>query len=300
MLLVGLIIVGIVAAGLLGLLLQTRSTAAEARAQADQRESELRSERETLTADKAKLEDQLSSAKAENGRLNEQNSTAAAEVRRLGGELDEARSEAVEQSGRIEHQATRIASLEAEADTMTTKLVEAQAAKAAAEARLTGIAIADAGIDTDQASPEALWALELIRSERTWRTSVALSPDAPEGPFTDADNPARLAVEIEASALRENVGASITVDWQAGVLSSPAHAHLVVRMAQELLEAAARSPEPSRLEVLGSDDEVTLSLLTENPDDEADEAANIILPRVASDLVELRHDAGASLAVKAG
>ena len=74
-----------------------------------------------------------------------------------------------------------------------------------------------------------------------------------------------------------------------------AQAHLVVRVAQELLEAAARSPEPSTLVVTG-DEEIHLRLEAVNDDDEV---INIIPPRITSDLVDVREETGLSITVKA-
>jgi uncharacterized protein YoxC len=293
--LVALIVVAVVAVGLLALLWQTRSSAAEFRAQAERREETLQEERDGLVKDKAELAAKLSAAEEDSGRLAEQNNANAAEIRRLGGELDKARDAAEAQTAKIERQSEELAALVTDNGALHTRAEAAEAALAAAEARDTGILLGD-GLDVSTAQPETLWELELLRSERTWRTSVAIDPSAETSPFDDVDDPVRQAVEIEAGALRENVGAFITIDWQAKPLTSPSHAHLVVRVAQELLEAAARHPEPARLLARGDDDGVTLSL---DAEEEGDEVINIIPPRVTSDLIDLREETGASLTVKA-
>ena len=295
-----IIILSVVAAGLLVLYLQSRRSAAEFRVQADRREDALRVEREELTTERDELteaktavERELTTARSENTRLTGANNASAAEVRRLGGELDKARAVGDEQAERLTRQSAEIDSLVAGRKTLQDRLDAAELAAAAAATRDRGIEIKD-GLDLGRAQPETLWNLELVRSERTWRTSVAANPAADVNPFDEADDPVRLAVEIEAAALRENVGASITIDWQADAVASPAHGHLVVRVAQELLEAAARSPEPSRLVATGDAEAVTLSLEAE---DTSDEVINIIPLRISSDLIELRDETGSSLTV---
>ncbi len=104
-------------------------------------------------------------------------------------------------------------------------------------------------LDGHSPDAEALWRLELARSERTWLHSVAILPDDPS-PFGDSDDPLRLAIETEASALRDDVGAFLTVEVEPHLSDDPATAHLVLRVAQELLAQAARLDEPSHLSVL--------------------------------------------------
>ncbi len=53
-----------------------------------------------------------------------------------------------------------------------------------------------------------LWALELLRSERTWRHSVAPGPDTPSV-LGDAAEPLREALQIELDAAREEVGVEV-------------------------------------------------------------------------------------------
>ncbi len=109
-------------------------------------------------------------------------------------------------------------------------------------------------------SPDAttLWKLELARSERTWRYSVAILPDDPS-PYVDADDPLRLAIETEVSALRDDVGAFLTVEVQPYLTEDPATAHLILRLAQEMLAQAARLDEPSHLTV-GHSSETAVAL----------------------------------------
>ncbi|MEL7210228.1 MAG: hypothetical protein AAGK32_18690, partial [Actinomycetota bacterium] len=288
MLVVALIVVAVLAIVFAGLYLTTRSSAAEYRQQADKREADLQAERDQLNTDKAGLQTELNAAKRETERINEKANASAAEVRRLGGELDKARSVADQQTERIESQAARILEFEGEVAALEAQVEVAETAAASAMARASGIVIG--AMTDDGARPETLWDLELTRSERTWRTSVATNPEADDSPFDDVDDPVRLAIEIEAAALRENVGAAIDVEWEASAVENPMQRHLVVRVAQELLESAARSPEPSVLRVADGDDgELQLSL--SSAEDEAD-LINFIPPRITSDLLTFKEESG--------
>ncbi len=297
-----LIVVVLVAAGLLAALLLTRSSAAEFRSQADGRESALIAERDRLTDDGERLRNDLGATRAEIGQLNTEAAAQGQELRRVSGELDKARMVGAEQAARIEYQSREIAALVTDNNTLQDRVDAANAARIVAEeeaaaekARDTGVVIGDvASVDT--AHPQALWDLEVSRSERTWRTSVATNPMAPVGPFADTDDPVRLAVEIEAAALRENVGAFITIEWKASPIEEPARRHLVVRVAQEMLESAARNPEPLRLVATG-DDEVRLTLVAD--DDDNNDFVSVVPPTIENELVDVRDDSGLSVTVKA-
>ena len=127
-----------------------------------------------------------------------------------------------------------------------------------------------------------------------WRTSVAVDPSTPEGPFDVADDPVRLAVEITAAALREDVGAFVSIDWQVPPIEEPARRHLVVRVAQEMLEAAARTPEPLQLIVSGHDD-VQLRL---EPTDSDTDVIKVPQPRLTDDLVVVNDAASMTVTVE--
>jgi hypothetical protein len=87
----------------------------------------------------------------------------------------------------------------------------------------------------------ALWNLELARAERTWRHSVAVSPDQ-ASPFADTDDQLRSAVEIEVAALREEVGVAMELEWSVAV-EDLARRLIVLRVVQELLAAASRAEQ---------------------------------------------------------
>lgn len=144
--------------------------------------------------------------------------------------------------------------------------------------------------------PQTLWDLEVSRAERRWRHSVATNPESDENPFEGVDDQLRLAVEIEAAALREEVGAFITIDWQAGPIADPARRHLVLRVAQEVLASAAREPEASQL-VISGDSDVKIKLVP--ADDEDGTVINLVPPRITSDLVDVQQSGGLDIIVRA-
>lgn len=157
------------------------------------------------------------------------------------------------------------------------------------------------GLDVPGFSPGMAWELELVRSERTWRYSVSANPVDDPDPFESADNPLKLAIEIEALALREDVGAFIGIDWRAGSeidpAIDPARAHLTLRLAQELLASAARELSPSTLVVRPDPDRGGLSLevVASNPDDVD---FKIPPPPIASEWIDIDEHGGLVVTVK--
>lgn len=311
-----LIALALLVVGLLLALVLMRGSATEFRLQAEAREEALIAERAGLREKQAELERGLTSRRNEVERLNTEGARQAGEIRRQASQLSERAAAAAQMKAdleeRIEAQSGEISALVADMNGLQKRVEEADAALveaekarlaaeeeiAAAESRNAGLVIGELA-EVDGAHPEALWDLEVARSERTWRNSVAVDPTSPEGPFVDAADPVRLAVEIEAAALRENVGAFISIDWQAEPVNDPAQRHLVVRVAQEMLEAAARNPEPLRLVATGESD-VTLRLELAEPDpDSPSDQVTIPSPMVASDLIDIREDVGLSVTVKA-
>lgn len=165
----------------------------------------------------------------------------------LNDELDEADTLA-------ETQSAELASLAIETEELRAKLAKAENTTPSE------------GVD-----PATLWQLELARSERTWRYSVALLPDD-ISPFVEGVDKLRLAVEIEAAALRDEVGAFLSVQWDAELVEDPARALLILRVAQELLNKASRIEEPTVLAV-NTETEASNLVLRLQPADEGDKIA---------------------------
>ena len=310
-----LVIVGLVALGFLAMYVLATRSAAAYRAQAEAQVQELTGERDRLSVERDGLATQrtqlsgerdrlrglsesqageIGEAKAKVAKLEAQSSQLSGVVRRLTADLDQLKATSEGQASHLKGQAKEIAGLLSENNALEARAEKAEAEAAAAQARNAGVVIGDV-LDPESGQPATLWSLELARSERTWRTSVAANPFASPTPFETTDDPVRTAVEVEASALRENVGAFLSLDGQVAPVTDPARAHLIVRIAQELLEAAARNPEPLRLVATG-DHEVTLRL---EPLEPTGKPINLIPPVTANEGVQVDATDGLNVTVKA-
>jgi hypothetical protein len=158
---------------------------------------------------------------------------------------------------------------------------ESASAADALEAARTELAAATEALDAaagENGDAHDLWALELTRSERRWQLSVAPGIGVPS-PFDDAEDPLRLAVEVEASALREEVGTQIDVAWELEHPLPDEASLLVLRLAQELLADAAARAETLELRVGPEDGGVALELRAL---DEEGADVPVLLPELSS------------------
>ncbi len=202
-------------------------------------------------------------------------------------------------------QAVEINELALQAEAAEEALVEAQdAASRRRETAVPPVLLANSEdgtqLEVPGFSPATAWQLELVRSDRTWRYSVASNPVEDSSPFEDTDNPLRLAIEIEALALREDVGAFIGIRWEASNLIDPevdpARAHLTLRLAQEMLAAAAREAEPSELWVsVGPNGGLSMKISALDGDDID---FKIPPPPIASEWIDVDEHGGLVVTVK--
>jgi len=186
-----------------------------------------------------------------------------AEARRAADALAEAEAERVRVAEvQAEAEAARVLAEERGEDVAAASrnLDEAQAAVAAADARVQelqdrlGSLAREGGAD-----PSLLLALELARSERRWRHSVATGPDQPS-PFVGAADPVRVAVEVEVQALREESGALLELRWELADPLASAAALRVLRTAQEVAADAAQSLDEATLVVAPADGGVRVAV----------------------------------------
>lgn len=130
----------------------------------------------------------------------------------------------------------------------------AEAASAAATAEVEQVrgqaALYDANV---------LWSLEQRRADRTWRVSVAPSPEVPSG-LAEAAHPLVAALQIEVAAVREEVGTVVELDAEMPDDIAPATALLTLRAAQELLASVARRAEETVLRVRTEDGDVRITV----------------------------------------
>lgn len=307
------IIVAVIAAGLLVLLVLARqktaqlqteledtgkrltateaelATVGEQRREAEERATELAARADELSGAKSGLESEvagLTSNVAElEGRVTE--TTAS---------LDEATETLRKRTELADAQASQIDTLSAARDELQVKLTAAEEQIVTLAAR-PGVVVGESGESTDPGA-DTLWALEVARSERSWRNSVAINPVDDPSPFDDTDDPVRTAVEIEASALREDVGALIDVEWKIEPIEASARRILVVRVAQEMLASASRAPGAARLVASQNEDDGSLVLAFE-PADEGGPVLNLIPPPISSEVLAVESENGLTVTVPA-
>lgn len=307
--LVPFIIVAVITAGLLVLLVLARqridrlttevadvngrleSTAAEL-ASTGATLAETASTLETTKKGLADTESKLSGAERRVADLTSQNVGLTGQVAELNGKVEEANETLRKRTELADAQAEQIDVLSGARDELQLKLTAAEEQIVTLTAR-PGVVVGESGEDSGS---ETLWDLEVARSERSWRTSVAIDPMGEASPFENTDDPVRTAVEIEAAALREDVGALISIDWKAEPIGSAARRMLVVRVAHELLAQASRAPGAARLVVTdGEDGSLTFSF-------EADDGGTTLKltpPPVSTDVLDIQGDDGLTVTVRA-
>jgi len=225
----------------------------------ERRVSEAGEEHTALAGSVAELE-------AERARLEASVDDSSGEVARLDDQLADLRDDlANAQEAAREADAAAVAAV-AQADASHAAVVRAVSEAEGLRAELDALRAApEPPSDTErpEVAPlvvEGLWSLERSRTERTWRQSVTLDPGG-TGPFTDGEDPVRVAIEVEAAALREDVGTVIEVDWQLDEALPASEGLLVLRSAQELLARSSRLVEAGVLVASLDGDDVLLSLL---------------------------------------
>jgi hypothetical protein len=251
-----------------------------------EREAVMEERYDALSVEHTALEATLHAAEAERARLQLAVDDSSGEVARLDAQLAlMGDSLANAQAAAREADAAAVAAVAA-ADATHGDLIKTRNEVERLQSQVDELQARPAAPDGErpEAAPrlvEGLWALERDRTERTWRQSVSLDPSDP-GPFeTDAD-PTRVAVEVEAAAVREDVGSVIDVDWQVETVLGAEDGLLLLRSAQELLAWASRTVEDGVLLVAADDDELVLSLLGPDRAVVSLDGAVVRLPRAAA------------------
>jgi hypothetical protein len=247
--------------------LNARADGAEAKIAAGlEREAALEERNEAAAVERVELERSLKELDEERRRLEVAVDDSSGELARLDDALVVLRDDlANAQEAAREADAAAVAAV-AQADATHEELVRARSDAEGLRTELDELRAAPeppSAEERPEVAPllvEGLWALERTRTERTWRQSVSLDPTGP-GPFADGGEPARVAVEVEAAAVREEVGSVIEVDWQVEGLIPPGDGLLLVRSAQELLARGSRTVEDGVLVVARDGDDLVLSLL---------------------------------------
>lgn len=290
--LVALIIAVVVAVGLLVMLYVAQQKTTVLTAERDEANRQLNE----TSADLQRANERLVTAEGQITSLDEQRADLVVQNTRLNGDLEETTTSLRKRTELADAQAMQIDSLSAARDELQQQLNSAEERIVTLAAR-PGVVVGE--LSNDDANAEMLWDLEVARSERAWRNSVAINPVDDPSPFESSDDPVHTAVQIEASALREDVGALIEIDWRAKPIKAAARRLLVVRVAQEMLALAARAPGAAKLVVTHEgDDEGELKMEFEAADDSA-QVINLIPPQISNELIDVRSESGLSLTVKA-
>lgn len=285
------LILGVVAAGCLALFVLTQQKASRFASERDDKTQQLKE----VSAELDQAGERLGRTNAELRQSEARRDTLTKEVSDLTGQLDESSSALHKRTELADAQALQIDALSGERDELRQQLNSAEEQIVTLAAR-PGVVVGDL-TSGESANAEMLWELEVARSERSWRNSVSVNPVNDPSPFETAEDPVRQAVEIEAAALREDVGAYITIDWQAQPIQSSARRLLVVRVAQEMLASASRAPGAARLVVTqAGDGDGDLKMEFEADGDDA--VINLIPPQISNDLIDVRNE-GQSVTVRA-
>ncbi len=287
-----IIIVVVIAVGLLALVFKTQQKVAELTEELEE-SNRLLSE---ATVDLHRANDRLESAEVTIEELDGQRADLVTQNGQIGKNLEETAATLRKRTELADAQAMQIDSLSAARDELQQQLNSAEERIVTLAAR-PGVVVGE--LSNDDANAEMLWDLEVARSERAWRNSVAINPVDDPSPFESTDDPVHTAVQIEASALREDVGALIEIDWRAKPIEAASRRLLVVRVAQEMLALAARAPGAAKLVVTHEgDDEDELKMEFEAADESA-QVINLIPPQISNELIDVRSESGLSLTVKA-
>ena len=192
---------------------------------------------------------------------------ARQEVASTGERHEALRKAADEQAVRADGAEAHVTELTRQVELLEAEIMTATEAKVAADAasRRSGGGGGDHAAGADQApgpgaaSPEALWQLELARTERLWRTSVAVVPDE-TSPIATADDQLLAALGVELAAAREEAGVEVDLEIDLPRRLDPPEALAVLRAAQELLPVAVRAGHATTLWVAAAGDDVIVEV----------------------------------------
>ncbi len=289
--LVAFIIVVVIAAGLLVLLLMAQQKISQITAERD----EIAGLLSEATVDLGRSNERLQITEGQLKTVDGQRVELAAQVEQLDRRLEETATALRKRTELADAQAMQIDSLSAARDDLQQQLNSAEERIVTLAAR-PGVVVGDS---TEDANAEMLWDLEVARSERAWRNSVAINPVDDSSPFETTDDPVRTAIEVEAAALREDVGALIAIDWKAEPIESASRRMVVVRVAQEMLALASRAPGAARLVVSDSPDGDGELRMEFEAADEGSQVINLIPPKISNDMIDISNESGLSVTVKA-
>ena len=110
--------------------------------------------------------------------------------------------------------------------------------------------------------PMVLWALERSRSERTWRYSVASSPDELYAPL--GSGPLTEVLKVEVQAVREEVGTAVELDLELPADIAASGCLLILRVSQELLASVVHRSEVCVLRIRCEGHDAVVDVIAED------------------------------------
>jgi len=239
---------------------EQRASAADERAVADEARANTAEQQaraaDALAADadlRAKAADERAST-FEAGAASAQERAKAAEDATTSAEE---RARGAEQRAADAETAREAAQRNADAASTAAQLAEERAVTAEARATDAQDDVAEPtghGLD-----PQLMWTLEQMRSERTWRQSVAVGNEN-ASVFDGATDPLLEALQVELDALREEVGAVIDLDAELPDHVSAGASVLMLRLAQELLAGVVHRSEETTLRIHADDRDVLVTV----------------------------------------
>jgi hypothetical protein len=202
----------------------------------------------------------LSTTKAQASELSDRLADVTREAEVAAADAAEARARAETEQARAAEADHRAEQAEKQAAAAATRAEQAETATEEASAALAGLR-ARTGLD-----PLGLWALETVRFDRMWRDQLAPDP-SDDSPLAATTDPARAAVEILISTIREQSGTSVELRWELDRALNPGPAAWLVRATEELLTSIARAADSASLGVVFDEDgaSVSISLRGEPP-----------------------------------
>lgn len=254
---VGVVVLGVVALGLLVGVVVLASRGSRAAARITELEAQAVEAEKAAAAASERADKEVARAVEADGRAK------AADRRAV-----DAEQRAADAEQRTEAAEEKVAEAIDRADQSEERALAADDARAAAEAERTVVATElAAALEVRLFDADGMWAIGRRRMERLWRDRLRLLPDE-ESPLDGSDGDPEAAVRLMTEASREESGVVVDLTWSLSRSLSPARAALVVLLAEELI-AVARESDGGELDVAEGDHEIVVSLRADPATDPA-------------------------------
>jgi hypothetical protein len=254
---VGVVVLGVVALGLLIGVVVLSSRAKAAATRIAELETQAVEAEQAAAASSERADKETARAVEADGRA------IAADKRAVDAEQRAADAEA-----RTEAAEEKVAEAIDRADQSEERALAADDARTLAEAeRVAAASQLAAALEVRLFDADGMWALGRRRMDRLWRDRLRLLPDE-DSPLDGSDGDPEAAVRLMTEASREESGVVVDLTWSLTRSLSPARAALVVLLAEELI-AVARESDGGELDVADGDHEIVVTLRADPATDPA-------------------------------